>query len=639
MADFKLDRFKKLPIRPATVWQGGVFSVPKLARDEDGNVVQPRMAVWADVETGLVSQPLFVEDGSPLQAALDALVEFGLDQETHRHRPSAIEVQDAELAAYLKGRLSGTGTRVECLASLPTIQAMLAELTQIVDDAEEAPGALSGRGVRLEHVRAFAEAAARFHEAKLWDELTAEDLVRVDAPKAPKGMGLFTVLGHDCQSFGVGFFDTLRQFELMLSGASPVEIMGSKGLWSMNFDALEALSISDIELWDTNNLPAAAADAYPSVCRFGPGMNVRRPSAKVLGFVTGLLLVLAETRAEDLDGERWTRTVRVDGRDVTYRLELVNVAVRDPLTRPDLLRAMEKHNAAIQRILDDRDFESPEEANAFINQHLSELDSIAPAPQSALDHAQEVVYEAWDASGRRRRNLARKALEICDDCADAYVILADEAARPAEAIDFYRQGVEAAERTLGAACFEENAGEFWGLIETRPYMRARFGLAQCLWADDRRAEAVEHYEALLRLNPNDNQGIRHILAACLLAMNDGERLTELFKRHENEVTAEWQYIRALWMFRQEGDSAEARRQATEALASNRHVPDFLAGRREIPSLLPGTYQLGAEDEAILCAAELGDEWYSTPGAIKWLDSIGKPRKGKVKRKPSGKRGR
>jgi hypothetical protein len=81
--------------------------------------------------------------------------------------------------------------------------------------------------------------------------------------------------------------------------------------------------------------------------------------------------------------------------------------------------------------------------------------------------------------------LAQKALELSPLCADAYVLLAQETARNLdEAIDLYRQGVEAGKKALGKSAFRDDVGHFWGLLETRPYMRARHGLAQALWDKD-----------------------------------------------------------------------------------------------------------------------------------------------------------
>ena len=92
--------------------------------------------------------------------------------------------------------------------------------------------------------------------------------------------------------------------------------------------------------------------------------------------------------------------------------------------------------------------------------------------------AQAMMYEAWEqTSSRSRIALARKALGISPLCADAYVLLAEEAARsPEEARDLYAKGVEAGELALGPEGFAEYEGEFWGFLETRPYMRARLGV-------------------------------------------------------------------------------------------------------------------------------------------------------------------
>ena len=132
------------------------------------------------------------------------------------------------------------------------------------------------------------------------------------------------------------------------------------------------------------------------------------------------------------------------------------------------------------------------------------------AVDEALDRAQALIYDAWEiGDGRRRMALARHALKISPLCADAYVILAE---RPSislkERRDLFERGVKAGEMTLGPEGFEEFAGHFWGFLETRPYMRARAGLAQTLWAEGRHDEAIAHCREMLDLNPGDNQGIR-----------------------------------------------------------------------------------------------------------------------------------
>ncbi|WP_173514836.1 tetratricopeptide repeat protein [Sinorhizobium psoraleae] len=156
-----------------------------------------------------------------------------------------------------------------------------------------------------------------------------------------------------------------------------------------------------------------------------------------------------------------------------------------------------------------------------------------------VDAAQEIMYDAWETPSRSKRiALARKALTVSPLCADAYVLLAEEEAKSVqEALIWYQKGVEAGEQALGPEGFEECAGHFWGFLETRPYVRARAGLAAALWRLGRQHEALEHYQTMLELNPNDNQGIRYVLAGHLLARNDIKALKNLFKKYKEDCAA------------------------------------------------------------------------------------------------------
>jgi hypothetical protein len=125
-------------------------------------------------------------------------------------------------------------------------------------------------------------------------------------------------------------------------------------------------------------------------------------------------------------------------------------------------RAVERMTARIGRILDEQQFESIDEAQAFLNQYLSEGGASledAPTPSTPLERAQELVYDAFGTDDPQKRvDLAEEALKISEDCADAYVILAEESAEDAgEARELYEAGVRAGERALGEEIFTEEA--------------------------------------------------------------------------------------------------------------------------------------------------------------------------------------
>jgi hypothetical protein len=108
-------------------------------------------------------------------------------------------------------------------------------------------------------------------------------------------------------------------------------------------------------------------------------------------------------------------------------------------------RSMEKMMQDLQRLLSQQEFESIEEANAFLGQFTGKQIPEMPVPDDPLLQAQDLVYQAYEAPSRKQAvKLARQALERSPDCADAYVLLAEADANTLEeARAYYEQGVEA----------------------------------------------------------------------------------------------------------------------------------------------------------------------------------------------------
>lgn len=293
-------------------------------------------------------------------------------------------------------------------------------------------------------------------------------------------------------------------------------------------------------------------------------------------------------------------------------------------------RLMERDFRALDKLLAGREFASIEDANAYLDQITARGDIPEWVPETPMEQAQELVYQALEATERQESiRLAMEALEICPDCPDAYVLLAEEAAETLEQVrDWCQRGVEAGERALGTQVFAHDAGHFWGLMETRPYMRAREGLADSLWLLGEREAALEHYRDMLRLNPNDNQGIRYKLLGCLMESSGIDAADELLRQYEGDGTAVWLYSRALIAFIRQGDSSEAREHLKEAMKQNPHVLPTLLGRRRLPRTMPDYMGLGDKDEAVMYVAEFADGWMVTPGALEWVksQSPGTPRR-------------
>lgn len=236
-----------------------------------------------------------------------------------------------------------------------------------------------------------------------------------------------------------------------------------------------------------------------------------------------------------------------------------------------------------------------------------------------LKRAQTLAYDAWEEDDRSRRNaLARRALAHSPICADAWLQLSqlrnlsDEIRR-----EYLMRAVCAGELAIGESRFAQDRGEFWLVLETRPYMRARHALAEDFWFSGARQEAINHLREMLELNANDNQGLRYVLLTWLIRAEEDQTAQQLLDEHGEEISTFMEFTRVLLAYKATGDSEQTRSKAANALLANRHVAKYLA----YPGLWYATsdhYSPGQESEAAWYAQELGIDWHRTPGAIAWL---------------------
>jgi tetratricopeptide (TPR) repeat protein len=633
-----IERFKRLPRRSDDEWQGGIARVLTwIERGPDGRPYRPWAGIWVSQKSGFVHLKVEPEPGAhDWTLALDALVEFGLKRQLAGYRPGRLQVRDKDLGVRLLNAIGDSDLALTVLPDLPAVRDVLTNMAERIAGAPLPRNALDATGVTVDRMRAFAEAARRFYEAALWRDLSDEDLIVVEAPAVESGLGHVTVLGAAGQTFGLGFFESAADHAEVQESPGPEHFM-ARARWSVFYGPISHLPFGDADLWQDHGLPVAGDDAYPIAIQFKSGETPRRPDAGVLSYLEGLLRALAETTETEIDRGRWTRRLETYEGPATYRLCIPDLLkpLDAPVGRQVGLhdrRAMERVMLEMERFMAASEFEDIQQANEAIRRRFSgPMDAVPSTGSTPIEKAQEMAYRAFQARGRRRIQLVRRALELSGDCADAYVILAERSEDVAKALDLYAQGVAAGERALGPTMFAENAGRFWELMTTRPYMRSRFGLAQCLEELGRRSEAIGHYRELLRLNPNDNQGVRYsLLTALLISGLDGEA-GALLEQFRDDPTAMLLYGRSLFVFRREGDSPAARAGLRRALGVNKRVPKYLTGKAELPPTDPPSYALGSEEEAVICARALADVWQTTPGAAEWLRTEARAKKSRKRR--------
>lgn len=234
--------------------------------------------------------------------------------------------------------------------------------------------------------------------------------------------------------------------------------------------------------------------------------------------------------------------------------------------------------------------------------------------------AQELAFAAFESDdGDKALDLAEQALKHDPECVDALTIKAfmtsDDAGDLIDALD---HAATVGENRLGEEFFSEFMGDFWAMVEARPYLRTIKQQAEVLWAVGRRFDAVDHYINLLDLDPEDHMGNSSLLLGCYLAMGEVQRAWDLLEDYDDDSAVyQWAWLLVFLMT----DDEEAADDALEnAMTVNPHVVPHLLGMAEPSDETPAVVELGSAEEARVAGTVLGEAWENNPKALLWLHS-------------------
>ncbi|MEN0660730.1 tetratricopeptide repeat protein [Caldifermentibacillus hisashii] len=278
--------------------------------------------------------------------------------------------------------------------------------------------------------------------------------------------------------------------------------------------------------------------------------------------------------------------------------------------------SMERELLRLENETSNRDFETMDDIQTFLNQQVNQQS--VKKPLSNKEKAQDLIYDAYDSTGKKRIELAKKALKLYPNIPDAYNILAELELNPLKEEQLLLKAIEVGEKELGKDFIKENKGYFWGIVSTRPYMRAKFNYADFLHENERFEEAIRQYEDLLELNPNDNQGARYELFIVYVESGLFKKAEALLKKYNETTTANGAYNLVLIELLQNGVTNKAKQLLKKAKQQNPYVLDYLLGKKDIPMYLPSHYQLGSESEAIIYADNHWTLWAGNPKLLDFL---------------------
>lgn len=277
----------------------------------------------------------------------------------------------------------------------------------------------------------------------------------------------------------------------------------------------------------------------------------------------------------------------------------------------------DRHHRLLQRLIEQAQPKSIEELQKLLDSLTgAPLPDIPEEARSPEDRAFDLVDEAWESGTAKGQQLARQALELWPDCIPAYEYLSATARSKQQRIAYVEKGVEIGQRLFGGEFREKNAGNFWHITETRPYMRCLNYLAHFSAGAGNLSKAIVIWEDILRLNPSDNQGVRYSLLPALLRQRDLKSYHK-YRKEYPENTAPLYFNDALADFMEAGATPSAGRRLQIAANNNRYIIPLLLHDAP-PSNVPDSYALHSPEEAQIYASDAWQLWREIPGALEWL---------------------
>jgi hypothetical protein len=158
----------------------------------------------------------------------------------------------------------------------------------------------------------------------------------------------------------------------------------------------------------------------------------------------------------------------------------------------------------------------------------------------------------------------------------------------------------------------------WAILENRPLLRLlSAGLSG--HSDWSAPECEVRLKLLLRLNPNDNLGLRgEYMNALLRSGRDADALA-LAEAYPNDFLMETGFGQVLALYRlgRLDEAAQALTTAQQHFAP-KAASYLYRARPAKPKLTLGFYTPGGADQAWLYREQMREVWQATPGALEWL---------------------
>ena len=220
---------------------------------------------------------------------------------------------------------------------------------------------------------------------------------------------------------------------------------------------------------------------------------------------------------------------------------------------------------------------------------------------TVLDDAYELLEQAENAKTEKQaRKLAKKAYDMCPECFDALLFQVELEESSMRRDELLNEGLEKEKKRLEKEGYfdKENIGHFYGIFETRPYIRGLYKKANYLISDGKAKQARDVCLEIIRLNNNDNMGARYLLMAIYAYLEDEKEMLKLYHKYKEEALE--MLFPQFVLYYKLGKDKEAKELLARINKTNPHFIKFFKGdikpNKDVPY---GYYSKGDASEVIM----------------------------------------
>ncbi|MDD6488578.1 MAG: hypothetical protein PUG48_02025 [Clostridia bacterium] len=205
----------------------------------------------------------------------------------------------------------------------------------------------------------------------------------------------------------------------------------------------------------------------------------------------------------------------------------------------------EKMFKKLNEFMADKPCETDEEVNDLVNEFMAQYNpSVKGKLTEQNAETSDDFLELAETAPTKKKALqyAKKALELDPDNLDAEKIVVELSATTHEKmLENYKKLIDKATKRLEEQGYfsEDCIGDFWLIVETRPYMRLHDDYLELLIKSSKIHLAINECEEMLRLCENDNLGIRYRLMHLYAYFEDEQSALKLLEKYPDDESTQF----------------------------------------------------------------------------------------------------